>query len=106
MVGFCVGWNRGDVLKKSEVKMTKSAISGQFPRLVPVPNRGGTGTTYPDAKWYRYHPKWYRNHSPEHEWYRYQCGIDAVPLFSAVSCIFTLFSPNSYTNNIGTLINE
>ena len=35
-------------------------------------------------------------------------GIDAVPLFSAtlVSCIFTLLSPNSYIDSIGTLINE
>ena len=50
-------------MKKSEVKIAKSAISGQFPRLVPVPNRvvpvplmhrqngtsinqSGTGTTH------------------------------------------------------------
>ena len=26
--------------------MEKSAISGQFQRLVPVPNRGGAGTTH------------------------------------------------------------
>ena len=34
-----------------------STISGHFPRLVPVPNKGGTGTTYAEPKWYRYHDK-------------------------------------------------
>ena len=43
-------------MKKSEVKMEKSAIFGQFPRLVPVPLmqrqngtstiQSGTGTTH------------------------------------------------------------
>ena len=37
------------------MKEGKSAISRQFPRLVQVPNKGGTGTTYAEAKWYRYH---------------------------------------------------
>ena len=50
MVVFDVGWNRRGLWKKSEVKMAKYAISGQFPRLVLVPNRGGTGTTYAEAK--------------------------------------------------------
>ena len=87
MVVFYVGWNRGDVLKKREVKMTKSVISGQFPRLVPVPNRGGTSTTHQNMN---------------------GTSTDAVPLFltALVSCIFTLLSPNSYTDSIGTLINE
>ena len=53
-------------MKKNEVKMEKSVISGQFPRLVSVPNRGGTSTTYAEAKWYRCQSKWYRYHSPEH----------------------------------------
>ena len=44
-------------MKKSEVKMAKSAIFGQFPQLVLVPNKGGTGTTYAEPKWYRYQDK-------------------------------------------------
>ena len=35
----------------------KSAISRQFLHLVPIPNRGGTGTTYAEPKWYWYHEK-------------------------------------------------
>ena len=90
------------------MKEGKSAISGQFPWLVPVQEQGGTGTTDAETKWYRYHPKWYQYHSLEHEWYRYLCGIDVVPRFptALVSCIFTLLSPNSYTDRIETLINE
>ena len=69
MVGFDVGCNWGDVLKKSKVKMAKYAISRQFSRLVSVPNRGGTGTTYENAKWYRYHPKryWYDGTGTTHQ---------------------------------------
>ena len=59
-------------MEEKTVKEGKSAIFGKFPRLVLVPNRGGTGTTYAEAKWYQYHPKWYQYHSPEHEWYRYR----------------------------------
>ena len=44
-------------MKKSEIKMEKSAISGKFPRLVPVPNMGGTDTTYAKPKWYQYQDK-------------------------------------------------
>ena len=40
----------------------ESAISGQSRNLVRVPNRGGTGTTWVEAKWYRYQSKWYRYH--------------------------------------------
>ena len=90
------------------MKEGKLAISGQFPQLVPVPEQGGTGTTYTEAKWYRYHPKWYWYHSPEQEWYRYQCGTDAVPFFptALISCILTFLSSDSYTNSIGTLVND
>ena len=35
----------------------KSTISGQSRNLVPVPNRGGTGTTWAKPKWYQYHDK-------------------------------------------------
>ena len=37
--------------------MEKSTISGQFPGLVPISNRGGTDTTYTKPKWYRYQDK-------------------------------------------------
>ena len=37
MVVFDIGWNRRGLWKKSEVKMAKFSISGQFSRLVPVP---------------------------------------------------------------------
>ena len=33
-------------MEEKRVKEGKSSISRQFPRLVPVPNRGGTGTTH------------------------------------------------------------
>ena len=57
MVVFDVGFNSGDVLKKSEVKIAKYVISRQFPLLVLEPNKGGTGNTYAEPKWYRYHEK-------------------------------------------------
>ena len=37
--------------------MAKSAISRQNRVLVPVPSKGGTGTTYVEPKWYWYHGK-------------------------------------------------
>ena len=78
MLVFYEERNRRELGKKSEGKKVNSAISGQNSSLVPIPNRGGTGTTYAVENWYRYHPKWYRYHSPEPvryryrtEWYRY-----------------------------------
>ena len=56
MLVFDEGWNIRELWKKSEGKMVNSAIFGQNCSLVPVPNRGGTGTTYAEANWYRYHP--------------------------------------------------
>ena len=47
------GWNIRDLWKKSEGKRVTSAISGQNRSLVPVLNRGGTGTTDAEAKRYR-----------------------------------------------------
>ena len=86
------------------MKEGKSAILGSFRdwyryqnRVVPVPLmqrpngigtiQSGIGTTHQNMN---------------------GTGTDAVPLFPAalVSCIFTLLSPNSYTDSIGTLINE
>ena len=55
MLVFDEGWNIRDLWKKSECKRVDSAISGQNRNSVPVPNKGGTGTTYAEAKWYRYH---------------------------------------------------
>ena len=72
MLVFDEGWNIRELWRKGEGKRLNSAISGQNRSLVPVPNRGGTGTTDAEAKWYRYHPKWYRYHSQELVWYRYQ----------------------------------
>ena len=37
--------------------MAKSVISRQNRILVLVPNRGDTGTTYAEPKWYRYQDK-------------------------------------------------
>ena len=78
-------------MEEKRVKEGKLAISGQFPRLVSVPEQGGTGTTYTEAKWYRYHPKWYRYHSPEQEWYRYRCNttFSCSPSF----LYFDIFKP-------------
>ena len=72
MLVFDENWNGRELWKKSEGKRVNSAISGQNRTPVPVPNRGGTGTTDAKANWYRYHPKWYRYHSPEPVRYRYQ----------------------------------
>ena len=59
MLIFDEGWNIRELWKKSEGKRVNVAISGQNRTLVPVPNRGGTGTTDVVAKRYRYHPKRY-----------------------------------------------
>ena len=50
MFVFDEGWNRRELWKKSEGKMVNSAISGQNRTLVPIPNKGGTGTTDAAAK--------------------------------------------------------
>ena len=39
-------WNMRELCKKGKGKRLNSAISRWNPSLVPVPNRGGTGTTY------------------------------------------------------------
>ena len=72
MLVFDENWNGRELWKKSEGKGVNSAISGQNRTLVSIPNRGGTGTTYAEAKRYLYHPKWYRYHPPEPVQYRYQ----------------------------------
>ena len=56
MLVFDENWNGRELWKKSEGKRVNSSISGQNRTLVPVPNRGGTGTPYAEAKQYRYHP--------------------------------------------------
>ena len=45
MLVFDEGWNRRELWKKGEGKMVNYAISRMNRSLVPVPNRGGTGTT-------------------------------------------------------------
>ena len=37
-------------MEEKRVKEGKSAISGQFPQLVPVLEQGGTGSTYAETK--------------------------------------------------------
>ena len=82
----------------------KFAISGQNHNLVLVPNRGGTGTTWVEAKWYRYQSKWYRYHSLEPGWYRTDpSGTGTNASNSLDICVLALLSPNSYTDSIGTL---
>ena len=48
--------------RKMKEKRVNSTMFGQNRSLVPVPNRGGTGTIDVEAKRYRYHPKRYRYH--------------------------------------------
>ena len=68
-----------------------SAISGQFPQLVLVPNKGSTDATYAEPKWYQYHD-----------------NVVPVPLLpvTLIFCILTLLSSNSNTEGIRTLIND
>ena len=68
----------------------KFAISGQFPRLIPVPNRGGTGTTHQNRVGIGTGPS----------------GTGTLLPTTLISCILTLLSPNSYTDGIRTLIND
>ena len=72
MLVFDERWNRRELWKKSEGKRVNSAIYGQNRTLVPVPNRGGTGTTDAVAKRYRYHSKQYQYNPPESGRYRYR----------------------------------
>ena len=85
-----------------------SAISGQFPRLVSVPNRGGTGTTYAEPKWYRYQDKVVP--VPLTRIRLVPIPIQGVPVpllpTTLIFGILTLLSSNSYPNSIGTLIND
>ena len=71
LVFFIKKWNERELWTKSEGKRVNSAISGQNRTLVSVPNRGGTGATYAEENWYRYHSLesvWYRFQT---EWYQY-----------------------------------
>ena len=88
--------------------MAKSAISGQFPRLVPVPNRGGTGTTYAEPKWYQYQDKVVRVPLTRTELVLVLIQVVPVPLFptTLIFGILTLLISNSLTEGIGTLIND
>ena len=95
-------------MKKSEVKMEKFAISGQFLCLVLVPNRGGTGTTYAEPKWYRYQDKVVPVPLTRIGLVPVSIQVVLVPLLPAtlIFGILTLLSPNSYSDGIGTLIND
>ena len=54
MVGYYKHEFRGSYLSFCGREMTKSIISGQNPRVVPVPNIGGTGTHCTEGIWYRF----------------------------------------------------
>ena len=85
-----------------------SAISRQFPRLVPVPNRGGIGTTYVEPKWYRYHDKVVPVPLTRTGLVLVPIQEVLVPLLptTLIFGILTLLSSNSNTEGIGTLIND
>ena len=85
-----------------------SAISGQFSRLVPIPNRGGTGTTYVKPKRYRYHDKVVPVPLTRTGLVPVPIQGILIPLLSAtlIFGILTLLSSNSYSDGIGTLIND
>ena len=68
----------------------KSAISWQNRVLVPIPNRGGTGTT---------HQNWVSTGTDP-------SGTGTNASNSLDICVLALLSPNSYTDDIGTLIND
>ena len=90
------------------MKEGKSAISGQFPRLVPVPNKGGIGTTYAEAKWYWYQLWLVLVPLTRTRLVPVPVQVVPIPLLPAalISCISIIVSPNSYTNSIGTLVND
>ena len=88
--------------------MAKSAISRQNRVLVPVPNRGGTGTTYAKPKWYQYHDKVVSVPLT-------RTGLVPVPVkvvlvlllpTTLIFGILTLLSSNLNIEGIGTLIND
>ena len=95
-------------MKKSKVKMAKYAIFGQFPQLVPVPNRGGTGTAYAKPKWYRYQDKVVPVALSRTGLVPVPIQVVLVPLLpvAMIFGILTLLSSNSHTKGIGTLIND
>ena len=81
-----------------------STVSGQNRNMVPIPNmeRNQNGI---DTK-----TKWYQYHSPEQDWYRYRSVPVSIPVpllhTTLIFGILTLLSPNSYSDSIGTLIND
>ena len=65
--------------------------------VVPVPNRGGTGTTWEEPKWYRYHDKVVS--VPTTHQNRIGTDTDPSGAGTTASCspdfgILTLLSPN------------
>ena len=88
--------------------MAKSAISGQNRVLVQVPNRGGTGTTYAEPKWYQYHDKMVPVPLTKTGLVPEPIQVVPIPLLptALIFGILTLLSSNSNTKGIGTLIND
>ena len=80
-------------MRKSEVRMEKSAIYGQYLRLVPIPlsqKQSGTGTTHQNRVGTGTDPS----------------GTGTTTSCSLDFCIHALISPNSYSDSIGTLIDD
>ena len=88
--------------------MAKSTISRQNRVLVPVPNRGGTGTTYAEPKWYRYHDKVVPVPLTITGLVLVPVQVVLVPLLpiALIFGILTLLSSNLNIEGIGTIINE
>ena len=90
------------------MKEINSAISGQNCKMVPVPNRGGTGTHDTEPKWYRYHDKVVLVPLTITGLVPVPIQVVPIPLLLAtlIFGILTLLSSNSYTDGIETLIND
>ena len=88
--------------------MEKAAISGQNRVFVPVPNRGGIGTTYAEPKWYRYHDKVVPVPLTRTGLVPVPVQVVPVPLLltTLIFGILTLLSSNLNTEGIGTVIND
>ena len=88
--------------------MEKFAISGQNLILVLVPNRGGTGTTYAEPKWYQFQDKVVPVPLTRTVLVPVPIQVVSVPLLptTLIFGILTLLSLNSNTKGIGTLIND
>ena len=94
--------------------MEKYAISRQYPRLVPIPNRGGTSThgqrqsgTDTNQSGTDTNQSGTSTHSQKRVGTgTNQSGTGTDASSSPAFCSLVLLSPNSYSGCIGTLIND